>query len=44
MQWRSELATEVVGFDTVRLLSLGYVKSRVYANKPQTIPELKAEI
>ena len=44
-QWPSELATEVVRFDTVRLLSLGgFVKFRVYANKPQTIPELKAEI
>ena len=31
-------------FVTVRLLSLGFVKSRVYANKPQAIPELKAEI
>jgi hypothetical protein len=39
------LATEIVRFVTVRLLSLGgFVKSRVYANKPQTIPEPKAEI
>jgi len=43
-QWWSELATEVMWFDTVQPLSLGFVKSHVYANKPQTIPELKAEI
>ena len=43
-QWRSELVTEVVRFDTVRLLLWEFVKSPVYAKKPQTVPELKAEI
>jgi hypothetical protein len=38
------LATEVVRFDTVHFFLWGFVKSRVYANKPQTIPERKAEI
>jgi hypothetical protein len=38
------LATEVLRYDTVWLLSLGFVKSGVYANKRQTIPELKAGI
>ena len=43
-QKRSELATEVVRFDTVPLLFWGFMKSRIYANKPQTIPEFKVEI
>lgn len=39
-----ELATEIMRFDAVGIFLWGLLKGKVYANKPQTIPELKQEI
>ena len=43
-QRRSELATEIMWFDTMRLFLWGYVKSCVYVNNPHTITQFNAEI
>ena len=43
-QWRSELATKVVRFDTVWLLSLGVCEISCMCQQTTTIPELKVEI
>ena len=43
-QWRSELATKVVRFDTVWLLSLGVCEISCMCQQTTTIPELKVQI
>jgi hypothetical protein len=43
-QWRSELATEVVRFDTVRLLSVGVCEMSCLCQQTTKIPEFKEEI
>ncbi|KAJ4430050.1 hypothetical protein ANN_22258 [Periplaneta americana] len=38
------VATEISGFDNAGLLSMGYLKDRVYTTRPQTLDDLKHNI
>ena len=43
LPWRYQLAV-IMRFDTIRLFLCGYVKDRIYADKPSTLNHLKISI